>query len=273
VTEPEAPTLLLAELSTTALRCLLDEAPYPTVLWPVGSTEPHGPHLPLATDILLSVENARRAALALREVGVTALVAPPLPYGVTDFAEGFAGAVSVPREALIGMLVGGASSLLGDGFAHVCFVNHHLEPAHIEAVAEACDRIRTEHGRATASFPQVTSRRWGRTLTAEFRSGACHAGQYETSLVLAVRPDLVDTAAAEGLPPVEISLSDAIRAGIGTFKDAGADAAYVGRPADATADEGESTYAAVTAMVVTEVLEHLGIAPSTGDPPTQEPNP
>ena len=79
-----------------ALRDYLANAEKPVLLWPVGSTEPHGPHLPLATDIILSEENARRAAVKLRADGIPALVAPGLPYGVTDFAVGFTGAISTP---------------------------------------------------------------------------------------------------------------------------------------------------------------------------------
>jgi len=94
--------LELARYTTTTLADALSEARaagHPTaVLWPVGSTEPHGPHLPLCTDTLLAVENARQAALRLRAEGVFAVMAPALPYGVTDFAEGFPGAISIPAE-------------------------------------------------------------------------------------------------------------------------------------------------------------------------------
>ena len=52
----------LDRYTTTSLRAFLEAADHPVVLFPVGSVEPHGPHLPLATDSMLSAENARRAA-------------------------------------------------------------------------------------------------------------------------------------------------------------------------------------------------------------------
>ena len=112
----KTPPLYLAEFSTYQLKAFLKTETHPVVLWPVGSTEPHGPHLPLATDIILSEENALRAAGVLRGQGVGAVVAPILPYGVTDFAEGFTGAISIPEDTLVDFLVAGCTQFLGDGF-------------------------------------------------------------------------------------------------------------------------------------------------------------
>lgn len=249
--------LRLDHFSTTALADFIAAGPTPVVLWPIGSVEPHGPHLPLATDTLLSTRNAEDAARALRDRGVAAVVAAPLPYGVTDFAAGFVGAVSLPVQTLIDVLLAGTAAFLRDGFEHVCWINHHLEPGQLGAIQTALTQGRERHGTTAISAPQVISRRWGRKLTAEFRSGACHAGCYETSLVLAEQAALVDMPAAAALPEVPISLSVAIADGADTFLAAGADQAYTGAPAQATAQEGQQTYTIFCEMVVTEVTEHL----------------
>ena len=103
-------------------------------------------------------------------------------------------------------------------------------------------------------FPDVTRRRNAERLTDEFRSGSCHAGQYETSLVLAVSPELVDMDIARGLPNHYVPLHERIAAGAKSFLECGMDRAYCGDPAGATAEEGRATYD-VLARLVVEVVE------------------
>jgi creatinine amidohydrolase len=227
------------------------------LILPVGATEPHGPHLPLATDVLISREMARRAALILRERGTPAFVLPPIVYSITDFASGFAGAVSIRFETARDVIRDVASSLIGSGFTRLCIANSHLEPAHVDSLNVALAEVRASTG-VDVAFPDKRRRRWAETLTDEFRSGACHAGQYETSLVLAVRPDLVRDQIRAGLAPVPDSLSDAIKRGRTDFREAGGARAYFGWPADATAAEGDRTYQALAAMLVTAVDETFG---------------
>src|SRR5262245_19886409 len=95
--------LALGEMTTEECSVVLS-GPHATVVLPVGATEPHGPHLPLGTDVLLAEESARRAVGALRALGVSATVAPPLGYGVTRYAGGFAGTISL-SPAVVEQLV------------------------------------------------------------------------------------------------------------------------------------------------------------------------
>ena len=95
-----------------------------------------------------------RAASALRTEGIAAVVAPNLPYGVTDFAEGFAGAISIPEDTLIAFIVAGCGQFLGDGFKHVCLINHHLEPGQLSALQQAHDQVAERYGVGTVSFPK-----------------------------------------------------------------------------------------------------------------------
>lgn len=235
----------LAELFASGRPC--------AALVPVGSVEPHGPHLPLATDALIGEAAAERAARELARDGVVALVAPLVPYGVTRFAAAFAGAVSVAEEALAAYLRAVADGLLAAGFSHVCLVNNHLEPEHDAAVRRAIDGL--PEGSASVASP--LSKRWARTLSDEFKSGACHAGRYETSLVLAIAPDRVDAELARSLPDLDISLSQGIRAGARTFDALGMTRAYTGSPREATAAEGEDLLGRLATMVATEVREGL----------------
>lgn len=247
------PSSRLAELTTVELATLIARGRVVALL-PVGSTEPHGPHLPLATDVVISEAACARAIARLAARDITALIAPAVPYGVTECAAGFAGAVSVPAPVLTAFLGAVADGLLGQGLVHVCLVNNHLEPAHDAAV-----RAVARAGQVSVACP--LTRRWARTLSAEFKSGACHAGRYETSLVMAAAPALVDDDARTVLPEVPISLSERLGAGVMTFAAMGMDAAYAGAPAAATAAEGDDLIDRLATMVVTEVLEAL--APAT----------
>lgn len=246
-------TLRLAELPTTEVETLLRQ-PNPVALLPVGSTEPHGPHLPLLTDALLSEHACLRAATTLRTLGVTAVVCPTMPYGVTRYASEFAGAISLSAETTRAVVRELCAAYRAAGFARVAVVNNHLEPEHVEALLAAVAGV------DGALFPNQLTKRWGRTLSEEFRRGDCHAGSYETSLVLAARPELVRDEVRASLEGVPISLSKAIKEGKTTFKAMGSERGYFGSPALASAAEGDEQYARLAEMIVAEVCESLGVA-------------
>jgi creatinine amidohydrolase len=105
--------------------------------------------------------------------------------------------------------------------------------------------------------PDLTRREHAARLTDEFRSGACHAGRYEGSVVMATRPDLVRSAIQRSLPPVPASLAQAIRGGRSTFAEAGGPRAYFGWPAEASAAEGEQTVGVLGDILSEAVLAAL----------------
>lgn len=245
--------LSLAELDTETLAKALAEGRETVALVPVGSVEPHGPHLPLATDTIISEAAAARAARALEDMGKLAILAPSVAYGVTDYAKGFSGAISIPAAALTPYLRAVVDSLLAAGIGHVCLVNNHLEPDHDRAVRAAIEGLPPE--KASVACP--LTRRWARTLSDEFKSGACHAGRYESSLVLAAAPDLVNAETMATLEEKTISLSAGIKEGKTTFAAMGIERAYTGAPARATADEGEELLNLLATMIATEVLEAM----------------
>jgi creatinine amidohydrolase len=226
----------------------------PLLLVPIGSTEAHGPHLPLGTDVIIAEEMAARAAAALERAGATVLIAPSVSYAVTDYAAAFAGTVSLGVAGATAVVTDLCASLIAQGFRRVCLVNSHLEPAHVASLKEACTHVEQRTGRRVA-FPDKTERRWARTLTDEFKRGACHAGRYETSLVLAARPELVREQARTRLAPRPIDLAQAMKAGARSFGDAGAPDAYFGDPAAATVEEGDAIYALLVTMIVQTIAE------------------
>ncbi len=248
------PDYFFAHRTWTELRDLLEREPRCVMILPAGSTEAHGPHLPLSADVIIAEEMAVRAARRLAARGETALVLPPVAYSVTDFSEGFAGSISISAETATAVVHDLLLSLVKQGFKRMAIANAHLEPAHIATLRAACDVVKAETG-VEAAFPEVTRRRWAQMLTEEFQSGACHAGQYESSLVMSARPELVREEVRLALEPKLISLSQAIRAGAQRFTEIGGDQAYFGTPAAATAEEGHRVFDILAGMIVTALDE------------------
>lgn len=214
----------------------LDRARAVAVL-PLGATEAHGPHLPLATDVIIAEAMARAGADRLAARGVPVAVLPTVAFTPVPFAAAFPGTLGVRAPTLVALLEDLADGLASHGFQRLAVASAHLDPAHLAAVYEAIETIRGDGMRV--AFPDLTRKPWALRLGDEFLTGACHAGRFETSIVLAERPDLVREARKQ-LAPNPKSLSEAIRAGRGSFAEAGGPRAYFGWPADATAEEGRA---------------------------------
>jgi creatinine amidohydrolase len=241
-----------ADLTSPQAAALARDDRTPVLLLPVGAVEPHGPHAPLSTDGLISAGMCARAARALADdAEVRVLVLPALPYGVTRYGAAFAGAVGVSEATLHALVVEICRSLAAQGLERVVIVNNHFEPEHVATLRAAAEAVQSAHVRLL----DLTRRRHAERLTQEFRDGSCHAGQYETSLVLADAPGLVDAERMRALPAVPVNMPAAMAAGRTDFVAMGMDEAYCGAPAEASADEGEATFATLTVLLVEAIRE------------------
>jgi creatinine amidohydrolase len=234
--------------------------PGSAAILPVGAIEAHGPHLPLETDVIIAQAMARSGAARLAARGMRVVVLPPLSYTAAAFAHDFAGTLSLRPETVTATVLDIAGSLTRHGFGVLAIANAHLDPAHLASLDAAVSAIRRDVGLAVA-FPNLATRPWALRLSDEFQSGACHAGQFETSIVLAERPELVRDATRAGLPANPASLSRAIRDGKRTFEEAGGARAYFGYPAQATAEEGRATIEILGAILDEAVQAELGASP------------
>jgi creatinine amidohydrolase len=250
------PIRVLAELSWEEVRDL-DRARTVAVL-PVGAIEAHGPHLPLGTDVVIAEAMARAGALRIEAEGIAALLLPPLSFTAAPFGAAFPGTLSLAPATVTAIVLGLAHELTRHGFAALAIANAHLDPAHLAALAEAVTRAR-EQRMLPVAFPDLTRKPWAPRLSEEFRSGACHAGRFEGSVVLAARPDLVREPVRKSLAPNPASLSTAIRNGARSFEEAGGPRAYFGWPAEATADEGRATIETLGAILADAVRETLAM--------------
>jgi creatinine amidohydrolase len=238
-----------ANLTSPQVAELLAGPRKPVLLLPVGAVEPHGPHAPLATDEIISAGMCVRAAHRLADdPDLRVLVLPTLNYGVTRFGAAFPGAISVGPDTLRALVVDICRSLTGQGLARIVVVNNHFEPAHVTALRQAA-------AEAGVSYLDLLRRANVARLTEEFQSGACHAGQYETSLVLAARPELVNAGLMRELPAVPVDMAAAMSAGKDDFLAMGMDRAYSGSPAASTVEHGQSTFDTLTDLLVEAIRE------------------
>ena len=157
-------------------------APTTTLVIPVGSTEQHGHHLPTRVDAaIVEALTIRAAELASEHVPV--LVAPTLPYGCSHHHLPFGGTMSLTTTTYVEVICDLVSGLADQGFRSVVLMNGH--GGNDAALRVAVDRLTNEircgaHVAATSYF-QVAST----------GGSPGHAGNFETSLMLALTPELV----------------------------------------------------------------------------------
>ncbi len=237
------------------IKAALDSGRPVVAILPCGATEAHGNHLPLNTDNIISEGMAGFALPALEDRGIAALVLPTLAYAPADYAGGFAGTISISETAAKAVLLDIGRSLHGQGFACLAIANSHFDPANVKMLREAAEQIHALGLRV--AFPDFTRRKLAQTLTDEFKAGACHAGQFETSLVMASRPELVNEGERTRSADNPVSLTDAFARGARTFEEAGGPLAYFGSPRRASSDEGVETYEKLAAALVQAISDTL----------------
>lgn len=192
----------------------------PTLIVPLGSTEQHGPHLPLDTDTRIA---AAVAAEVARRLGH--LLAPAMPYGSSGEHQGFPGTVSIGTEVLTAVLLEYGRSAC-DWAARLVFVNGH--GGNVEALRAAVELLRTE-GRDAA---------WCSCTAA---GGDAHAGHTETSVLLHLSPDAVRTGQLH--PGNTAPLSELLpQLRVGGMRAVSA-SGVLGDPATASAAEGQRLFA------------------------------
>jgi len=159
------------------------------VILPIGAVEQHGPHLPTLTDSLI-ISEMLDATLAVLPADVRAWALPPLHYGKSNEHIHFPGTISLTAETLRAVLHDVAASVQRAGFRRLAFLNGHGGNV---AVLEAAARdIRVATGLMCFCLQPALYVDPPFEITEDERRYGFHAGELETSLVLALRPDLVE---------------------------------------------------------------------------------
>jgi creatinine amidohydrolase len=227
-----------------------------TVIIVATAQEQHAPHLPMATDWYWGAELARRVALGLNG---RALIAPIIPFGPNEEMMGFPGTVSLRAETLIAILRDLCESYARHGFRNAVLLTSHEGdfaplaqarreltdlPIHITAFDDMGELVRILQHTATTHGVDVLA------------AGA-HAGEFETSLMLAAYPHLVRHEKVESGLRVDLtSQPDFFRQNLRLVTPNG----MIGDATKATAEQGEHYWQALTQAI----LDHLsreGIAP------------
>ena len=172
-------TVFLGEMTNPEVEAYLRD--HDTVIVPTGSTEQHGPHGPLLTDVLVPVEVARRVA---ERAG--AAVAPPINYGLSYPHVGFTGVVHLRIETFMSLVEDVAIGLATMGFRHVVFLNGHYD--NTLAIAYACANAAPRLAAGSRAYPINYWDGMTAEEAAEFfgPTAGLHANKAETSAVMAM---------------------------------------------------------------------------------------
>jgi creatinine amidohydrolase len=194
---PDSPSLLVAELTKDEFAAAMGEGRW--LLLPLGSTEQHGPHLPLGTDLLYAEHVCRQVA---GRIG--GLVAPGMPYGVCRTMRNFPGTVSLSAQCFGALLREILAEFVRHGARKLALIAGHAEEAQDAALQEAAlPLVEADPALIILSIgPYAFLDPIRREADLVGRDG--HAGSIETSELLVIAPDLVrgDRIPAVTRPPL-----------------------------------------------------------------------
>jgi len=217
------------------------------LLVPVGSVEQHGHHLPVSTDTILVDAVAHLGAKRVSE-DLPVLVTPPVWAGHSPHHLSFGGTVSLPHDDLLAVLESVADTALDNGFDALLFLNGHGGNASI--VGSATSTVGVDH--SDVEVLGLTYFHLAASFIDDIREsdhgGMVHAGEFETSLMLHLRPGLVATDEIEAEPlsgEYSHGLHDMFEAGplsvYREFREYSASGA-IGKPELASAEQGERIF-------------------------------
>lgn len=241
---------LLEELSRSAVG---RRSPTAVAVLPIGATEQHGPHLPLGTDSFLVSDFARRSAEGLSDT-VDAIVTPTLSIGFSPHHKSIGPTLTLGAATAQTLLDDVCASLVHSGFRKVFILNGHGGNA--ELVTLAARTLVASFGVEAAAGTYWTMA-WEDLVAAGVHPGG-HAGVFETSLMLALRPDLVgDLPSRPGVTDVA-----SIGARPSYYRESPSTwtriDGYTDDPSLATRDRG-AVYADAIAATVTNALRSMAI--------------
>lgn len=239
---PKAPrTRRFAELRHPDVASLVTERS--VFVQPIGAVEQHGLHLPFITDHLIASSIAD-AVVAERGEELDLWLLEPLAYTKSNEHAHFPGSVWLEPEVLAGVVNAVGRAVAGTGAQRLVFLNGHGGNSSLLNVA--CREVRLAHGLMTfLAHPSVPPDQGGTSSADELGMGI-HAGLHETSMVLHLRPDLVDMDVATRNVPEWLAANQHVRFGggvtFGWLADDFGPTGHIGDPTGATAELGKQLF-------------------------------
>ena len=159
------------------------------VIVPVGSLEQHGPHLPVEVDSQLGETTAIETARAIVRRGQPAVVLPVLWTGLSEHHMSFGGTVTLDVPTFNAVIEGICRSLMRHGFRRIVFFNGH--GGNENALRSLADELSPRLGLPIVQFTYWYAAAEAIAAILETQSGLQHACEAETSMMMALRPELV----------------------------------------------------------------------------------
>ena len=179
---------LWAELTQKELQARIGE--HAVAIWPIGATEQHGYHLPVACDALLAEKVAVGAAETAKELNL--LVLPTLTYGLSEHHMSLPGTLTLQPETILAVIADICGALVQQGVRKLVLLNGHGGNSDILGVAVS--KLGRKH-KGQAHIVGITYWRLIAEHVSAIRNGRSgsmgHAGEFETSLMLELFPSLV----------------------------------------------------------------------------------
>lgn len=217
------------------------------VILTVGATEYHGDHLPYGTDTIV----ARRLAEEVAKKIDGLLVLPPIPYGMSLHYANFPITISLTSETLIKFLKDTFSSLFKHGIKKLLIINGH--DGNIAPIEVATREFKMKHPEMKICVLEEWWTVAGKLLpkgTLEIWDGLGHAGEGETSIMLAMEPNLVKMKYAKGVVP-DLPSHIQIKWAFEELTPYG----VTGNPSKATREKGKKMIEALVSYTVSFIKE------------------
>ncbi|HUE75968.1 MAG TPA: creatininase family protein [Chloroflexota bacterium] len=183
---------LYAEHTWSEIRAAAERQPVCVI--PCGTTEQHGPHLPLAVDFVTA---SMIGDQAVQRVAPDALLLPTVCYGFNEHHMDFPGTIAIAGHDFINYTAAIGQSLARHGFRNILYLNGHgSNRPYLEIAAREVCNTSDAFAAVVSWWSLIPKEILAENLTSEFPGGVSHACELETSALLYLRPDLVDMSLA-----------------------------------------------------------------------------